>query len=76
MCYNAPASEEKIMDEFEQAARDNIDRHLGDVCDPDDDPSVIEDNVYVLAHDAVVDAGASMEVARLVATKISREMAG
>jgi hypothetical protein len=62
------------LDVLRQLARENVERHLGDACDPDDDPSVIEDNAYVLAHDAVVDAGASMEVARMVAEEISMEL--
>jgi len=64
------------MEELKKLARENVDRHLGDACDSDDAPDVIKDNIYVLAHDAVFDAGASMEVARQVATEISREMAG
>ena len=61
------------LDVLRQLARDNINRHLGDVCDSDDDPEVIADNVYVLAFDAIHDAGASVEVARKVAEEISKE---
>ena len=61
------------LDVLRQLARDNINRHLGDVCDSDDDPEVIADNVYVLAFDAIHDAGASAEVARRVAEEISKE---
>ena len=56
-----------------QLARENIERHLGDACDPDDDAAVIADNAYVLAFDAIYDAGASAEVARQVAEEISKE---
>ena len=64
------------LDVLRQLARENVERHLGDACDPDDAPDVIAENAYVLAYDAVVDAGASMEVARMVAEEISGEMAG
>ena len=64
------------LDVQRQLARENVERHLGNACDSDDDPEVIAENAYVLAHDAVVDAGASMEIARTVAEEISREMVG
>ena len=60
------------LETLKQLARDNIDRHLGDACDSDDDPEVIADNAYTLAFDAVYDAGASREIARQVAAEISK----
>lgn len=60
---------------LKQIARDNVERHLGDVCDADDDPDTIREEIYVLAFDAVFDAGASAEAARRVAEAIAQEMA-
>lgn len=60
-------------DTLKQLARENVDRFLGDACDPDDDPRIIADNVYVLAFDAVYDANASAEAARTVANEIVKE---
>jgi hypothetical protein len=63
------------MEELRKLAREHVERYLGDACDPDDDPEVIEDNVYILAYEAIIDAGASMVAARQVAMEISKEMA-
>lgn len=62
------------MDEFEQAARDNIDRHIGDVCTGDDDLDVIRDEAWTLAHDGAVDAGANHNRACEIAWKVTEEL--
>jgi hypothetical protein len=56
---------------YEQAARDNVDRHLGDVCEPDDPGEIIADEAFALAFDGAVDAGATMDEARAIANKIA-----
>ena len=53
----------KKMKEIAQA---NIEKNLGN-CDNPDNPEKLLDNVYVLAFDALVDAGAKSEDARHVA---------
>jgi hypothetical protein len=58
------------MDEFEKAARENLDRHIGDVCSGDDDIEVIREEAWTLAHDGAVDAGATMEQACEIAYRI------
>lgn len=64
------------MDEFERAARENLECHIGDVCDPDDDIAVIRDEAWVLAHDGAVDAGADHETAGRIANKVTKEIYG
>lgn len=61
------------MDRFEQAARDNVERHIGDVCTGDDDPEVIKDEAYTLAFDGAVAAGAGHREAAEIATRIAEE---
>ena len=58
------------MERFIQAAKDNVDRHLGDACCADDGEDVIRDETYVLAFDGAVDAGATHEQAREIARAI------
>jgi hypothetical protein len=57
------------MEKFIQAARENIDRNLADAV-ADDFDSIYE-NMYLLAHDAVVDAGGTIEQAVQIATKFA-----
>ena len=58
------------MDEFERAARENLECHIGDVCDGDEDLEVIRDEAWTLAFDGAVDAGASREDAARIAWDI------
>jgi hypothetical protein len=51
-----------------EAARRNVNEHLGDVCTGDDDDSVIRENTYTLAFDGAVEAGADVSSARQIAT--------
>lgn len=61
------------MDGFEQAARDNVDRHIGDVVTGDDDPEDIASEVFTLAFDGAADAGADHQTARAIAQGIAGE---
>lgn len=58
---------------LEQAARQNVENHIGDVVTGDDDPETIGEEVYVLAFDGVVDAGGSPEQGRKIAAMIRDE---
>jgi hypothetical protein len=62
---------------YEEAARGNIERHLGDCFDGDDAPSAdaIYDEVYTLAFDGAHDAGASDEAARAIAIVLAQSYA-
>lgn len=51
------------MDEFEKAARENLERHIGDVCTGDDELEVIREEAFTLAFDGAIAAGASHEQA-------------
>lgn len=59
------------MEQFIQAARENIDRNLADAVG--DDMDSIYENMYVLAHDAVVDGGGTMEQAVQIASQLVNE---
>ncbi len=61
------------MDDIESAARGNVEAHLGDVCEPDDDPNYIAEEVFVLAMDGALKAGANMERAREIGEMIAGE---
>ena len=63
----------KESDEWEVAARSNVDRHLGDVADPDMDIEAIQQEVWQLAYDGAMDQGAAPGYAEILATKISNE---
>lgn len=63
-------------DEHEKAARENVDRHIGDVVTGDDDPEDIACEAYTLAFDGAVDAGATHEHARAIAQRISKLFGG
>lgn len=56
------------MEQFIRAARANIERNLADAVA--DDMDSIYENMYLLAHDAVVDSGGSMEQAVQIATQL------
>lgn len=62
------------MADFEQAARENLERHIGDVCDGDTDLEVIRDEAWTLAFDGAADAGASREQACEIAHKVVEEL--
>ena len=62
------------------AARSNVDRHLGDVLtadmlDPESETGMdlFYDEVYTIAHDGAVNAGATMEEARKIAQIVRGE---
>jgi hypothetical protein len=63
-----------IMGKFDEAARANVDRHLGDCYEIEDEPSpdAIYSEAYTLAFDGAKDAGASMEEACVIATRIAQ----
>jgi hypothetical protein len=54
-----------------EAARKNVENHLGDICTGDDDESVIREATFVLAFDGAVDAGADPATANSIATDMS-----
>lgn len=63
-----------------QAARNNVDKHLGDAITPDMlDPESetgmdrFYEEIYTLAHDGAVNAGATMEAARQIAMIVRGE---
>ena len=58
--------------DYRQAARENVDRHLGDVVTGEEDQDISEE-VYVLAFDGAKDAGATMEEAQWAADHVSEE---
>jgi hypothetical protein len=57
-------------DSWEQAAANNVDRHLGDMGIEDPEEAAAE--AYNLAHDGAMDAGAAPEDASQIALDISR----
>ena len=68
------------MQHYYTAARNNVEAHLGDVItadmlDPDSESGMDEfyEEVYVLAHDGAVKAGATMEEAKKVADTVRGE---
>lgn len=64
----AAEAEEKLRD----VARGNIERHLGDVCDGEESADAIYDEVYTLAHDALVDHGVDAEQAGRIAQELAQ----
>ena len=62
------------MDEFEKAARENLECHIGDVCTGDEDIEVIRDEAWTLAFDGAVNAGAPHEEACRVAWNVVEEL--
>ena len=62
------------MDEFEKAARENLECHIGDVCTGDEDIEVIREEAWTLAFDGAVNAGAPHEEACRVARNVVEEL--
>lgn len=59
------------MDKFIQAANCNVECFLGDIDEQAlNDADLFYEEVYTLAHDGAVDAGATMEQAREIAQSI------
>ena len=59
------------MDKFIQAANLNVECFLGDIDEQAlNDADLFYEEVYTLAHDGAVDAGATMEQAREIAQSI------
>lgn len=60
-----------------RAARDNVNVHLGDVFTPEETedlkPKDVQSAAWDLAFDGAKDAGASPEIARLIAEHVSKE---
>ncbi len=52
----------------------NIDRHLGDVVDSDTSPEEVFEEVYILAYDAMSDAGCIDPA--FIANQIAEEISG
>lgn len=61
---------------YESAALANINRNLGNTGVDADDVDALCEEVYVLAFDAIVDAGGSADVAQELALKLSQAYAG
>jgi len=59
------------LDVLRKLANDKVERHIGDTCDQYDESEIIHDDVLVLAFNAVVDSGASLEPATQVAEEIA-----
>lgn len=59
------------MDDFELAAERNVEHHLGDVVTEEHTLEEIAAEVYTLAHDGAVNAGASPTEAKEIATLIT-----
>lgn len=64
-------TEERMRD----IARGAIERNLGDVVDEDTSPDGVYDEAFVLAHDALLDAGVPADVATKIASELARDLA-
>jgi hypothetical protein len=62
--------ERKQREYFEEIARGNIERHLGDVAEESADS--IYDEAWTLAHDALVDAGCPLEYQGEIARSVAQ----
>lgn len=73
---SAPTAEQmKLYDErLKQIARENIERHLGDVFEEGSPAEFVRESAYTLGVDALVDAGFNQEEAAAIATAITNEM--
>lgn len=59
------------MEYFTKKANENVQRYLGDIDESSlNDAELFYEEVYTLAHDGAVDAGASMQEAQTIAEKI------
>lgn len=62
------------MERWNQAAMRNVQKYLGDLgLDPLNDADTFYEEVYTLAHDGAVDAGAPSDVACTIAQNISNQ---
>ena len=60
-----------MIDKFIKRAEANVERFLGDISeDCLNDADLFYEEVYTLAHDGAVDAGATMQQAQEIAQKI------
>lgn len=59
------------MNKYQIAAQQNVDQHLGDVVDGDDDVTVIMDEAFSLAYDGAIGAGADPNTATAIASSIA-----
>jgi hypothetical protein len=57
----------KTLDELADIASRNVDANLGSVCDPDASLALIGEEIFTLAYDACIDAGATETQASIVA---------
>lgn len=60
---------------LEDIARGAIEQHLGDVLytsDEEPDADIVYDEAFVLAHDALLDAGVDVETATRIASHVAR----
>ena len=55
---------------YMDAARENVERFLGDVVDDPSDQDAIQEAAWSLAHDAVIDIGGSPDMATQVANAV------
>lgn len=58
-------------DEWVTAAKYNIEQHLGDVAGGIEDPEELRNEVWTLAHDGAMDAGAIPMYAERIADQLS-----
>ncbi len=83
---NTPKLDKNLLftvNEWEEIAKENIDLHLGDVVeelDPEANEEErlaqrdhVQENAYVLAYDAMIEAGAIPETAARIARRLSKE---
>ena len=62
------------MNQFEEAARINVERFLGDLdLESINDSDLFYENVYILAFDGAVDKGATQQQAQQIAVLISSQ---
>lgn len=59
------------MQDLYAAANANVENHLGDVVTEDHSEAMIAQEIYTLAFDGAVDAGADSATARSIAIQIS-----
>lgn len=57
-------------DAYLDAARENVERFLGDVVADPNDIEAIKEAAYSLAHDAVIDIGGSPKIATQIASLV------
>lgn len=57
----------KTMDEYTAIARENVSKNLGNVCDEESTREEIAEEIFTLAYDAAIDAGAPESQASIIA---------